>query len=172
MGDWTNVVALAKDLGLPAVITAFVTILANAVLEARKRRSKAALLEWLAQPTNTDAFAGDERVLTSLSELRRSLVFERAFGLRAESELRDQLLQFANERQGTLKFEQVIAAGRWLSRSSAAFAEKKARVMRVSWRWIYPPMGVLFILLGYASFMLGVWIAVQAGTAWEALTGC
>src|SRR5262245_41275646 len=103
-----DLISLIKDLGLPAAITALVTVLANAVIEARKRRSKATLLEWLEQPNATDAFAGDERALTALRELRQSLVFERAFGLRTESELRNQLLQFAYERKAALKFQDVL----------------------------------------------------------------
>jgi hypothetical protein len=154
----TTIAPWVKDLGLPAAITAVVTVLAKSIADARRHRSKQTLLEWLARPAATDAVAGDEPALIALRELRQSLVFERAFGLRTESKLRDQLLQFAAERKESMRLQEVLEAGRRLSGTSpASLSERKQMTFFTLLYRIVKPIAYLYIVLGYAIFFGGLW---------------
>ena len=83
--DLQHVIPILKDLGIPAAISAVLLALVKAVSDALQRRSKQSLIDWFAQPSAIEPFKGDDRVLRALHELQQLLVFERAFGLRAES---------------------------------------------------------------------------------------
>jgi hypothetical protein len=88
--DIQQLATIIKDLGFPAAISVDVTVLVKAFFDVRQRRSKESLLRWLTQASAVEPFKGDERALRALHELQQSLVFERAFGLKAESMLRNE----------------------------------------------------------------------------------
>jgi hypothetical protein len=90
----------------------------KAVSDALQRRSKQSLIDWLAQPSAMEPFKGDDRALRALHELQQLLVFERAFGLRAESGIRNELLLFAESQHESLRLHEVLDAGRLFARSS------------------------------------------------------
>lgn len=156
----TTLAPWVKDLGLPTAITAVVTVLAKSIADARRHRSKQTLLDWLARPAATEAFAGDERARNALSELRQTLIFERAFGLRTESKLRDQLLQFADERKDSMRLQEVLEAGRRLSRAAPAVLSEKSYMTHLRiLRRMAKPLGYLYVILGYAGFFGGLWVS-------------
>ena len=115
--DLQQVTTILKELGIPAVISGVLLALVKAVSDALQRRSKQSLLDWLAQPSAMEAFKGDDRALRALHELQQLLVFERAFGLKAESGMRNQLLDFAESQHESLRLPQVLDAGLLLSRA-------------------------------------------------------
>ena len=75
----------------------------KAVSDALQRRSKQSLIDWLAQPLAMEPFKGDDRALRALHELQQLLVFERAFGLKAESGMRNELLLFAESQHESFR---------------------------------------------------------------------
>jgi hypothetical protein len=97
-----------KDLGLPAAISGILIALVKALFDLRQRKSKESLLDWLAQPSATEPFKDDDRALRALHELQQSLVFERAFGLKAESRVRNEILLFAESQHESLRFREAL----------------------------------------------------------------
>jgi len=157
--DLKPVVALLKDLGLPAAISAVLTVLVKAILDSRQRSSKDSLLEWLSRPESRKPFKGDNGALRALDELQKSLVFERAFKLRAESAMRDQLLQFADLNRENMRFQEVLDAGRLVGRLSARRLQSpvQARLMRTCSK-AAKPLGFLYFVLGYVILIGGMYL--------------
>ncbi len=116
--DIHQIASILKEFGLPAAISGLLIALVKALSDALQRRSKESLLDWLAQPSATEPFKGDDRALRALHELRQSLVFERAFGLKAESRVRNELLSFADSQHESLRFRDALDIGRIVSRVS------------------------------------------------------
>jgi hypothetical protein len=102
-------------LAFPA-ISVVLLALVKAASDALQRRSKQSLTDWLAQPSAMEPFKGDDRALRALHELQQLLVFERAFALKAESGMRNELLRFAESQHESLRLYEVLDAGRLFSR--------------------------------------------------------
>lgn len=158
--DSQAVVSILKDLGLPAAIPAMLAVVAKAIADHRQRTSKASLLEWLEKPQTRAPFAGDSRALKALDELHKSLIFEAAFKLRADTAMREQLLRFADENRDQLRLAEVLDAGRMAAglplhphsslRAKGMFAGHKA------WK----PLGMAFLALGYVVAVTGIYLAI------------
>jgi hypothetical protein len=162
--DVQQLATILKELGLPAAISAVLTVLVKALSDVRQRRSKESLLDWLTQASAVEPFKGDERALRALHELQQSLVFERAFGLKAESTLRNELLAFAEANHESLKFQEVLDAGRLISRVPLARLRdpkriKAARMLSKGFK----PIGYLWIGIGYLWFIVAMSLPVARG---------
>jgi hypothetical protein len=116
--DIHQIAKIFTEFGLPVAISGLLGALVKALFDALQRRSKESLLDWLAQPSATEPFKGDDRALRALHELQQSLVFERAFGLKAESRMRNELLSFAESQHESLRFRDVLDINRIVSRLS------------------------------------------------------
>jgi hypothetical protein len=154
-----EVIAVLKDLGLPAAISAVLTVVVKALVDARQRRSKESLLDWLTQASATEPFKGDDRALRALHELQQSLVFERAFGLKAEPRLRNELLLFAEAEHEPMRSHEVLDAGRLVSRLPPAQlnSPKQPKVFDVLSR-VLKLIGYLNIGAGYLMFVGGIYL--------------
>src|SRR5215471_17104396 len=64
--DAQQVVSTLKDLGLPAAISAALTVLVKALFDAQQRRSKESLLDWVGQASTLEPFSGDDTALRAL----------------------------------------------------------------------------------------------------------
>jgi|GraSoiStandDraft_40_1057318.scaffolds.fasta_scaffold310111_1 hypothetical protein len=157
--DIQQLTTVLQNLGLPAAISAVLTVLGKVLSDARQRRSKESLLDWLKEPSVTEPFKDDANALEALHELRQSLIFERAFGLKAESGLRNRLLAFAEASHESTKFEEVLDAGRLVSRYSFARlrSPKQINVLRVVSK-VCKPTGYVYIGLGYLWFIGGMYL--------------
>lgn len=154
--EWDEWLSLIRDLGIPAMVTGLITLLVNAAVEARRRSSKAALLEWLSQPSIIDAFEGDLRTQQALQELRQALIFERAFGVRVEANIRDELVQFANKLSPLMAFGKTVTSYRLLSECTPGDFElpstaRRLRFLRFAYRWsffVLIPFSIALCFLG------------------------
>jgi hypothetical protein len=144
----------------PAAIAAVLTVLAKTLSDAQQRSSKESLLEWLSQAPSQEPFKGDDRALRGLLELQQSLIFERAFGLKAESKVRSELLQFAQSRRESMRFKEVLDAGRLVTRLPLRQSQSSHRIK--AFRLISrtsKPFGYFYIVLGYFLFNTGMFLA-------------
>ena len=161
--DLQQVTTILKELGIPAVISGVLLALVKAVSDALQRRSKQSLLDWLAQPSAMEAFKGDDRALRALHELQQLLVFERAFGLKAESGMRNQLLDFAESQHESLRLPQVLDAGLLLSRAGfrrlndPKLPNKLNNASRIA-KWL----GYLFLGDGYILLVGSMYFGAKA----------
>jgi hypothetical protein len=151
--DLQQVIPILRDLGIPAAISAVLLALVKAVSDALQRRSKQSLIDWLAQPSAMEPFKGDDRALRALHELQQLLVFERAFGLRAESGYRNELLLFAESQHEFFRLPDVLDAGRLFSRArlrrviSPKVPNRFKNISRMA-KWIgYFNLGIGYILI-------------------------
>ena len=158
--DARQLTHLLEVLGLPALISTVLTVLVKTIFDARRRSSKETLMHWLSQTSATEPFKSDERALRALHELRQSLVFERAFGLKVESGLRNELLLFAESRRESMQLQEVMKAGRSLSRLSLARLRnpKLPKALRMNSR-VLKPIAYFSICLGYLMFILSMYPA-------------
>jgi hypothetical protein len=140
---------IATTLGLPAAISGILIALVKALFDLRQRKSKESLLDWLAQPLATEPFKDDDRALRALHELRQSLVFERAFGIKAESRVRNELLVFAESQHESVRFREALDIGRIVSRFSfpQLSSPKQLKIIKA---W-----SLMAKLAGYSGFVLG-----------------
>ena len=148
--DAQRIISILGILGIPAAISAVLTGLVKALSDGWQRRSTEALVDWLGQASALEPFQGDDKALRALLELRQSLVFHRAFGLKTESQLRNELLLFAESKRESTRFHEVLQAGRIFSRApldrldNPKWPKKYERASRVS-----KVAGYLYIGLGY-----------------------
>jgi hypothetical protein len=149
------------DLGLPAAISAVLTVLAKAISSSRQRRSKESILDWLKEPSTTEPFKDDDRAMKAMNELQQSLVFERAFGLKTDSALRNQLLAFAEANHDSMKFQEVIDACRHMSKVSLTQLHNPAQLkfLRFTSK-ISKPVGYIYMVLGYILFIGGMYLPI------------
>jgi len=161
--DPQQVSGILKDLGIPAVISAFLLGLVKLASDALERRSKQSLLDWLAQPSTTEPFKGDDKALRALHELEQLLVFEKAFGLKAEATVRNELLLFAESQHEFFRFQEVLDAGRLLSRLSLAQlgTPKQIKMFKIWSR--------LAKLAAYSGFVVGY--IIFCGYGYLVMTG-
>ena len=151
--DIHQIATILKEIGLPAAISGLLIALVKALSDALQRRSKESLSDWLAQPSATDPFKDDDRALRALHELQQSLVFERAFGLKAESRVRNELLSFADSQHESLLFHDVLDAGRLVSRLPLAQlgTPKQIKTFKI-WSRLAKLAGYSGVVVGYILF--------------------
>jgi hypothetical protein len=161
--DLQHVTTVLNELGIPAAISTVLLALVKAVSDALQRRSKQSLIDWLAQPSAVEPFKGDNRALRALHELQQLLVFEKAFGLKAESGMRDELLLFAESQRESLRLHEVLDAGRLFSRLSMAQLNSPKRLNG------FKNFSRLGKWVGY--FGLGFGYILMAGSTYLAMNG-
>jgi hypothetical protein len=150
---------IASALGLPAAISGILIALVKALSDTRQRKSKESLSDWLAQSSATDPFKGDDRALRALHELQQTLVFERAFGLKAESWLRNELLLFAESQHESMRLHDVLDAGRLVSGLPLEQLgnPKQIKTFKI-WSRIAKPSVYFGLGVGYIFFVLNLYL--------------
>ncbi|MFT5723858.1 MAG: hypothetical protein ACI9JN_000975 [Bacteroidia bacterium] len=149
-------------LGLPTAISAVVVVLAKELSGSRQQKSKESLLDWLKDASTTEPFKDDDKAMNALNELRQSLVFERAFGLKADLALRNQLLAFAETNHDSMKLEEITDACRRMQNRvsltqlpSPMVSQRLKVAVKLS-----KPIGYICMLLGVISFYGGMVLAI------------
>jgi hypothetical protein len=157
-GHQIDILQIITALGLPAAISGILVALMKALFDARQRKSKESLSDWLAQPSATDPFKGDDRALRALHELQQTLIFERAFGLKAESGVRNELLLFAESQHESMALREVLDAGRFVPRLPLAQLSKPKQIktFKVLSR-IAKPTAYLCVTMGYILFVVSLY---------------
>ncbi len=166
-----QVTSFLKDLGLPAAIWAVLIALVKALIDTRQRRSKESLLDWLAQPSAMEPFKGDDRALRALHELQQLLIFERAFDLKAESGVRNELLLFAESQHESLRFHEVLDAGRLLSRLPLVQLSSPKVLNAFKGSRFFKLAGYLSLGFGYILLAGSTYLAMNGHLRWSTLAG-